>query len=346
MSRSSDLLVPSFPPLPSLPLIPFSSFQSMPPRPNQDDETRRGEYRPTLPPIRDLFGRELSQPPRPHGAPVPVGYSPSAHFNQLSLPDESTPYSGEQSRAGHAQPHMSYASGQNPSGSAPSRPLTNTQGSAHFSAGRYQNPAPHSFPSQSEINAPQPTRAPSSHGRSASSPDPYGVRAQPTEDPSEWTRRGSHYSAPPYPYQNQPAPSHSTQQQYASNVRASGMPAPYPYAPQIAAQRSYGASHESGLNSAQLEQASGSSAKYECTYCGKGFTRPSSLKIHLHSHTGERPYACTFEGCDRTFSVQSNMRRHARTHTQTGQAQESSGEDESEGSPHISPRATGSGQAS
>ncbi|ETW80828.1 hypothetical protein HETIRDRAFT_18758, partial [Heterobasidion irregulare TC 32-1] len=58
-----------------------------------------------------------------------------------------------------------------------------------------------------------------------------------------------------------------------------------------------------------------SSAKYECSYCGKGFTRPSSLKIHLHSHTGERPYVCTFEGCDRTFSVQSNMRRHARTHT-------------------------------
>lgn len=74
-----------------------------------------------------------------------------------------------------------------------------------------------------------------------------------------------------------------------------------------------------------------SSAKYECPYCGKGFTRPSSLKIHVHSHTGERPFKCTFEECNRTFSVQSNMRRHARTHLQSGnEARESEGEDESE----------------
>jgi hypothetical protein len=29
------------------------------------------------------------------------------------------------------------------------------------------------------------------------------------------------------------------------------------------------------------EQLSSTSAKYECTYCGKGFTRPSSLKVRL-----------------------------------------------------------------
>ena len=47
-------------------------------------------------------------------------------------------------------------------------------------------------------------------------------------------------------------------------------------------------------------------------------------------------FKCTFEGCNRTFSVQSNMRRHARTHSmQSGnEARESEGEDESEeGSP-------------
>ncbi|KAG7446316.1 uncharacterized protein BT62DRAFT_829378, partial [Guyanagaster necrorhizus] len=61
--------------------------------------------------------------------------------------------------------------------------------------------------------------------------------------------------------------------------------------------------------------------KYECTYCGKGFNRPSSLKacfdIHINSHTGEKPFVCPVESCGRSFSVLSNMRRHARVHTQT-----------------------------
>ncbi|KAI0320907.1 hypothetical protein OF83DRAFT_1052169 [Amylostereum chailletii] len=86
------------------------------------------------------------------------------------------------------------------------------------------------------------------------------------------------------------------------------------------------------------------SSRYECSYCGKGFTRPSSLRIHLHSHTGERPYACTFEGCDRTFSVQSNMRRHARTHTQGSHAPDVSEEDESPNEASPQPSGSGSGR--
>ncbi|KAI5123668.1 hypothetical protein M0805_001697 [Coniferiporia weirii] len=62
------------------------------------------------------------------------------------------------------------------------------------------------------------------------------------------------------------------------------------------------------------------SARYECEYCGKRFTRPSSLKIHIHSHTGEKPFECIHQGCGRRFSVQSNMRRHARVHESGAQA--------------------------
>ncbi|KAI7900202.1 uncharacterized protein BX663DRAFT_554371 [Cokeromyces recurvatus] len=54
--------------------------------------------------------------------------------------------------------------------------------------------------------------------------------------------------------------------------------------------------------------------KYICSYCTKGFSRPSSLRIHIYSHTGERPFECIEEGCNRKFSVQSNMRRHLRVH--------------------------------
>ncbi|KAH7096755.1 hypothetical protein BKA62DRAFT_596612, partial [Auriculariales sp. MPI-PUGE-AT-0066] len=49
-----------------------------------------------------------------------------------------------------------------------------------------------------------------------------------------------------------------------------------------------------------------------CGYCGKVCDRPSTLKTHLNSHTGERPHMCTVAGCTRHFTVLSNMYRHAK----------------------------------
>jgi uncharacterized Zn-finger protein len=54
--------------------------------------------------------------------------------------------------------------------------------------------------------------------------------------------------------------------------------------------------------------------RYYCPFCNKAFNRPSSLRIHTYSHTGEKPFVCQEEGCGRKFSVQSNMRRHLRVH--------------------------------
>ncbi|KAI9023051.1 hypothetical protein CLU79DRAFT_750103 [Phycomyces nitens] len=54
--------------------------------------------------------------------------------------------------------------------------------------------------------------------------------------------------------------------------------------------------------------------RYHCSQCPKTFTRPSSLRIHVFSHTGEKPHLCPHNGCGRRFSVQSNMRRHLRVH--------------------------------
>ncbi|KAJ2389624.1 hypothetical protein GGI23_005796, partial [Coemansia sp. RSA 2559] len=55
--------------------------------------------------------------------------------------------------------------------------------------------------------------------------------------------------------------------------------------------------------------------KYECEYCKKRFSRPSSLTSHVYTHTGERPFACEFFECTKRFSVLSNLRRHYRVHT-------------------------------
>ncbi|CAG8129430.1 unnamed protein product [Penicillium nalgiovense] len=50
--------------------------------------------------------------------------------------------------------------------------------------------------------------------------------------------------------------------------------------------------------------------QYECRSCDRLFSRPSALNIHFRSHTGEKPFHCPNFGCDRAFSVLSNMKRH------------------------------------
>ncbi|KAL9602034.1 MAG: hypothetical protein Q9219_002143 [cf. Caloplaca sp. 3 TL-2023] len=52
--------------------------------------------------------------------------------------------------------------------------------------------------------------------------------------------------------------------------------------------------------------------RYVCQTCSKAFSRPSSLRIHSHSHTGEKPFKCPHPGCGKAFSVRSNMKRHER----------------------------------
>ncbi|KAF9038259.1 hypothetical protein BDZ89DRAFT_945774 [Hymenopellis radicata] len=63
-----------------------------------------------------------------------------------------------------------------------------------------------------------------------------------------------------------------------------------------------------------------SKTRYECTYCGKGFSRPSALKIHVISHTGDKDFVCPEETCRRKFGIRSNMLRHIRLVHQNMQA--------------------------
>jgi hypothetical protein len=55
-----------------------------------------------------------------------------------------------------------------------------------------------------------------------------------------------------------------------------------------------------------------SKKRHKCDVCGSYWGRPSSLKIHMVSHTGVKEFVCSV--CKQDFGVKSNYTRHIRVH--------------------------------
>ena len=141
------------------------------------------------------------------------------------------------------------------------------------------SPAPRPFTPgapQAYPGYPDATRHPSGshHPRNASDPASYAYAPAP---------------APPHPHpQGMPAYPQGYPPQYAQHPRGPIPTGSYPYAGAHAMAHPGMASVPGPQHQPYHPDAGagdrGSSSRYECSYCGKGFTRPSSLKVRALFH--------------------------------------------------------------
>ncbi|KAI0820686.1 hypothetical protein BC628DRAFT_831637 [Trametes gibbosa] len=155
-----------------------------------------------------------------------------------------------------------------------------------------------------------------SSGRKTGCVSVSGSTASPASPPRQspgGVRRGGAATA------TRAGPTTSTEDAFHGPSPGVGCPVPLPYPPHVPARSpsTLQIMHEPNLPTYVIpagECSPDDDRRHGCGICHRRFNRPSSLRIHMNSHTGEQPFECPFPGCSRRFSVNSNMRRHYRNH--------------------------------
>lgn len=57
------------------------------------------------------------------------------------------------------------------------------------------------------------------------------------------------------------------------------------------------------IDAAQRRRNANAVAKFVCELCGETFTRRYNLRGHQRAHKGEKPYKCSYDGCDKVGTV-------------------------------------------
>jgi uncharacterized Zn-finger protein len=189
---------------------------------------------------------------------------------------------------------------------SPSAASTHSATSAPYFAGSLNNLEPHhqrqamaSMPPMKRDALPAHSMSP--YGASAYAQSPYVSSPSGTSATSFYSPEQHSYSSLGM-YAQRPLPGHFQPQ---------GMPLPVPV-PSPGATGSNPWQHHHYISTSSQSAFPQSQDRYICSTCNKAFSRPSSLRIHSHSHTGEKPYKCPQPGCGKAFSVRSNMKRHER----------------------------------
>ena len=189
--------------------------------------------------------------------------------------------------AGASQPpSVSHTAKSSFSGSPyPNSPYASASSSPYYSAA----PVSDTVYAQQKYH---PTSSPDSHSQAAQALN--NAASAPSSNPNPWQH---------HHYINNGTSSHP-------NASTSSSPSSTPYYTQTQAQQQQAPQQQQQQQQQQQHQQS--QDRYICTICSKAFSRPSSLRIHNHSHTGVKPYRCPHNGCGKAFSVRSNMKRHER----------------------------------
>ncbi|KAJ8355832.1 hypothetical protein SKAU_G00186260, partial [Synaphobranchus kaupii] len=130
---------------------------------------------------------------------------------------------------------------------------------------------------------------------------PPGAKPQPGLEAHAW------------PFASQ-LPSFTTDEVFPAHPRGHGGDFPRRKSPSLPA--SFSQYSQSGIEQPEdvqkKEQKPKKPGKYICHYCGRACAKPSVLKKHIRSHTGERPYPCV--PCGFSFKTKSNLYKHRKSH--------------------------------